>query len=476
MSNRYQNPLVTRYASAEMTTLFSDDNKFATWRRCWLALAEAQRELGLAIDERQIAEMRANIEAINYDVAKEYERQTRHDVMSHVYAFAEQCPSAKPIIHLGATSAFVGGNSDLLIMHQALQLIAKKLAAVMKRLSEFAITYKALPTLGYTHFQPAQLTTVGKRATLWLQDLLLDYRDIEYLLRGYCLRGAKGTTGTQASYLALFDGDVDKVEQLDQLVCQKLGFEQTIPVSGQTYTRKLDSKIIASLAGIAQSMHKMTNDLRLLQHLKEIEEPFESNQIGSSAMAYKRNPMRSERIASLARLVIANMANPMMTASSQWLERTLDDSANRRISLPESFLAIDGILNIAINICSGLVVYPKVIAKHVAAELPFMATENIIMAGVKRGGDRQVLHERIRQLSMQSAQRVKQDGAENDLLERIVADETFNIDRADIVKLTNPSLYIGLAPRQVEQFIARHINPIIAEYGDDLSTTIKLNV
>ncbi len=476
MTNMYQNPLTSRYASAEMSKLFSDDNKFSTWRRCWLALAEAERELGLNISEQQLAEMRANLDNINYDVARRFEREMRHDVMSHVHAFGEQCPKAKPIIHLGATSAFVGDNSDLLIMYRALQLIKLKLVAVMKNLSDFALTYKDLATLGYTHFQPAQLTTVGKRATLWLQDLWLDYNDLSNLLSGYYLRGTKGTTGTQASYLALFDGDADKVAQLDKLVCQKLGIANSIPLTGQTYSRKIDSRISAVLAGIAQSMHKMTNDLRLLQHLKEIEEPFANKQIGSSAMAYKRNPMRCERIAALARLVIANMANPMMTMSSQWFERTLDDSANRRISLPESFLAIDGILDIATNITKGLVVYPKVIEKHIRAELPFMATENIIMAGVKRGGDRQALHERIRQLAMQSAAGVKQDGADNDLLKRIVADKTFNISESDIAALLDASRYCGLAAQQVETFIAQQIKPIIEQHSEHLNTTVELNV
>ncbi len=476
MTSKYQNPLASRYASDEMAALFSDDNKFSTWRRCWLALAEAERELGLNISAEQIAEMRQHIDDINYDVARQIERETRHDVMSHVHAFAAQCPTAKPIIHLGATSAFVGDNTDLFVMYRALQLIQRKLAAVMHNLSAFALKYKALPTLAYTHFQAAQLTTVGKRATLWLQDLMFDYDDIAHLLDNYCLRGVKGTTGTQASYLALFDGDAEKVRALDKLVCQKLGIANSIPLSGQTYTRKIDSKIIAALAGIAQSMHKMTNDLRLLQHLKEIEEPFGAAQIGSSAMAYKRNPMRSERIAALARLVIANLANPMMTAASQWFERTLDDSANRRISLPESFLAIDGILDIATNITDGLVVYPKVIEKHVRAELPFMATENIIMAGVKRGGDRQVLHERIRQLSQQSASRVKCDGADNDLLTRIVNDDSFAISERDLATLLDPQRYTGMAAQQVEAFIVQYIAPIVARHKAAINTSVNLDV
>ncbi len=476
MTDKYQNPLVTRYASAEMVKLFSSDSKFSTWRRCWIALVEAQRELGLNISQAQIDEMKAHVDDINYELAREIEKRTRHDVMSHVHAYGEQCPAAKAVIHLGATSAFVGGNTDLLIMYQALCAIQKKLASVLKNLSDFATAYKALPTLGYTHFQPAQLTTVGKRATLWMQDLVMDYDDLSHLLDNYYLRGAKGTTGTQASYMALFDDDAEKVLALDKLVCEKLGVGAPIAVSGQTYSRKIDSKIIAVLAGIAQSMHKMTNDIRLLQHLKEIEEPFEKTQIGSSAMAYKRNPMRSERIASLARLVIANLANPMMTMSTQWFERTLDDSANRRIALPESFMAIDGILNIAINISKGLVVYPKVIEKHVMAELPFMATENIIMAGVKNGGDRQVLHERIRVLSMESAKRVKEDGLDNDLLERIVADAAFNIDKSDLAYLLNPADYTGLAERQVDAFIETHIKPIIERHADDIDTNVSLNV
>ncbi len=476
MTSRYQNPLVTRYASEDMVTLFSADTKFSTWRRCWIALAEAQHELGLNITTEQLAELKANVDNIDYDMARQIEKETRHDVMSHVHTYGAQCPTAKPIIHLGATSAFVGGNTDLLIMYRALMMIQTKIVAVFKNLSDFALKYKALPTLGYTHFQPAQLTTVGKRATLWLQDLLLDYDDLAHLLDHYYLRGAKGTTGTQASYMALFEDDAEKVKQLDALVCQKLGIAKPIPVCGQTYTRKIDSKIIAVLAGIAQSMHKMTNDLRLLQHLKEIEEPFEKSQIGSSAMAYKRNPMRSERIAALSRLVIANLANPMMTMSTQWFERTLDDSANRRISLPESFLAVDGILNIAINVTKGLVVYPKVIEKHVMAELPFMATENIIMAGVKNGGDRQVLHERIRQLSMESAKQVKEEGAENDLLERIINDTAFNISESDIADLLAPARYTGLAPKQVEDFIEAHIKPVIESHADNIDTNVSLNV
>ncbi len=476
MTSRYQNPLVTRYASADMVALFSADMKFSTWRRCWIALAEAQHELGLNITAEQLAELKANVDNIDYQMAHQIEKETRHDVMSHVHTYGAQCPTAKPIIHLGATSAFVGGNTDLLIMYRALLIVQTKLVAVLKNISDFASKYKALPTLGYTHFQPAQLTTVGKRATLWAQDLLLDYEDISHLLDNYYLRGTKGTTGTQASYLALFENDAEKVRQLDQLVCQKLGIAKPIPVCGQTYTRKIDSKIIGVLAGIAQSMHKMTNDLRLLQHLKEIEEPFEKSQIGSSAMAYKRNPMRSERIAALARLVIANLANPMMTMSSQWFERTLDDSANRRISLPESFLAVDGILNIAINVTKGLVVYPKVIEKHVMAELPFMATENIIMAGVKNGGDRQVLHERIRQLSMESAKRIKEDGADNDLLTRIVNDDTFNISQSDIADLLSPSRYTGLAAEQVDVFIDTFLKPIIACHSDSIDTNVSLSV
>lgn len=476
MSNKYQNPLITRYASEKMQYIFSADKKFKTWRKCWIALAEAQTELGLSIEPEQIAEMKANLDIIDYARVTEIERQTRHDVMSHVHAFAEQCPKAKPIIHLGATSAFVGDNTDMLVMYEALKLIKFKIAKLLHNLASFAEQYKDMPTLGYTHFQPAQPTTVGKRATLWLQDLVLDYQDISYIMTTHYLRGAKGTTGSQASYLSLFDNDYDKVKALDSLVSKKLGHHKVIAVTGQTYSRKLDTRIVNVLAGIASTMHKMTNDLRLLQNLKEIEEPFESGQIGSSAMAYKRNPMRSERIASLCRLVIANSLNPNMTVATQWFERTLDDSANRRISLPESFLAVDAILDIACNITDGLVVYPKVIHANLMRELPFMATENIIMAGVKRGGDRQALHEAIRIHAMAAASVVKEQGKPNDLLTRIANDPLFNLNKSEIDELLNPALYIGVCPEQVVDFIKEWVTPILNDYNSALEESVELRV
>ncbi|TCO79878.1 adenylosuccinate lyase [Marinisporobacter balticus] len=476
MTKYYENPLITRYASKEMAEIFSSDEKFETWRALWIALAESQKELGLAISHEQIEEMKKFRDTINYDVAIKREKETRHDVMAHVYAYGIQCPKAKPIIHLGATSAYVGDNTDVIIMKKAMMTIIKKMTNLMNKLSKFAKEYKELPTLGFTHFQPAQLTTVGKRATLWLMDLLMDYEDAEHLLASFKLRGAKGTTGTQASFLELFDGNHEKVKALDQLVAQKLGFDKTFPVTGQTYSRKLDYKVLSVLSGIAQSAHKMTNDLRLLQNLKEIEEPFESTQIGSSAMAYKRNPMRSERVASLSRHVIASTMNTAMTVSTQWFERTLDDSANRRISIPEAFLAVDAILEIGINISSGLVVYEKVITQHVMNELPFMATENILMEAVKRGGDRQELHEKIRVHSMEAAKQVKQEGKENDLLLRIVEDATFGISKEDIGHLMNPKLFIGRASQQVSEFIKENIDPILAAHKDLLGIEVDLKV
>lgn len=476
MKSIYENPLVSRYASEDMLKLFSPDTKFKTWRKLWIALAESQKELGLEITDDQIEEMKKFQNDINYKTAQEYEKKFRHDVMAHVHAYGEQCPNAKPIIHLGATSAFVGDNTDIIIMYNALLLIRNKLINCIDKLRSFASNYKSIPTLGFTHFQPAQLTTVGKRATLWIMDLLLDLEDINHVISSIMFRGVKGTTGTQASFLKLFDDDHNKVKQLDQILKDKLGFNKTFPVCGQTYSRKLDYRIISILSGVAQSLHKMTNDIRLLQHLKEVEEPFEKNQIGSSAMAYKRNPMRSERIASLARYVITNSLNPAFTASTQWFERTLDDSANRRITLPECFLATDSILDIAINISSNLVVNEKVISKHIEEELPFMATENIIMEAVKKGGDRQELHERIRIHSMEAAKVVKQEGKKNDLLERISKDSLFMLSDTEIDKLLSPSLYIGRASNQVDEFIKEHINPILKENKDILGINVKLNV
>ncbi|MDY5627602.1 MAG: adenylosuccinate lyase, partial [Clostridia bacterium] len=432
MNNIYESPLNTRYASDEMKEIFSPDRKFKTWRRLWIALAKAEKKLGLNITDEQISEMEKFKDDINYDVAKKREKEVRHDVMSHVYAYGVQCPTAKAIIHLGATSCYVGDNTDIIIMTEGLKLIRKKLVNVIYRLKIFADEYKGLPTLGFTHFQPAQLTTVGKRACLWIQELLMDLEDVEYQLSKAKLLGSKGTTGTQASFLELFDGDHEKVKKLDEMVTEEMGFDAYFPVSGQTYSRKLDSQMLGVLSSIAQSAYKFSNDLRLLQHLKEVEEPFEKSQIGSSAMAYKRNPMRSERISSLARYVIVNSLNPAITSSTQWFERTLDDSANKRISVPESFLAVDAILNIYLNVATGMVVYPKVIEQHILKELPFMATENIMMQAVKNGGDRQELHEKIRIHSMAAAKVVKEEGKENDLIERIANDKSFNLDIDDI--------------------------------------------
>ena len=476
MSNIYENPLIRRYASAEMLEIFSPDRKFQTWRKLWITLAEAQKELGLSITDEQINEMKAFEKNINFDRAREIEKKTRHDVMSHVHAFGEQCPTAMPIIHLGATSAFVGGNTDVLVMRDGLVIVRDKLVNVIDRLSKFADETKAIPTLGFTHFQPAQLTTVGKRATLWIMDLVQDLYDIEYTIDSLMLRGAKGTTGTQASYLNLFEGDHDKVEKLDVLIAEKLGFDKTFPVTGQTYSRKLDTRILNALSGVAQSMHKITNDLRLLQHLKEVEEPFEKNQIGSSAMAYKRNPMRSERIASLSRHLMANAMNPVMTVSTQWFERTLDDSANRRLCLPEGFLVADSILDIMNNVVSGLVVYEKVILKHVMAELPFMATENIIMEAVKNGGDRQELHESIRVHSMEAARQVKEFGLDNDLLTRIANDSNFGLTQEDVDKLTDPKLFIGRSSEQVDTFNNDVVLPITTKYKNALGQKSDLKV
>lgn len=475
-TDRYNSPLSGRYASKEMQYIFSQDKKFTTWRRLWIALAEAERELGLNITEEQIAELKAHVNDINYDVAVAREKEVRHDVMSHVYAYGVQCPKAKGIIHLGATSCYVGDNTDIIIMTEGLKLVKKKLLNVMSKLADFADRYKALPTLAFTHFQPAQPTTVGKRATLWLMELKLDYDDVCYMIDSMKLIGSKGTTGTQASFLELFDGDHDKIKKIDKLIAEKMGFIDCFPVSGQTYSRKVDSRVLNVLAGIASSAHKFSNDIRLLQHLKEVEEPFEKSQIGSSAMAYKRNPMRSERIASLSRYVISDLMNPYITAATQWFERTLDDSANKRLSVPEAFLAIDGILDLYMNVADGLVVYEKVIEKHIMAELPFMATENIMMDAVKRGGDRQELHEKIRTLSMEAGRNVKERGLDNNLLELIAAEPSFGITIEELKKQMEPSKYTGRSKEQVEDFLKEVIRPILEENKAELGLEAEINV
>ena len=462
MKNTYESPFNARYASREMQELFSSDMKFKTWRKLWIALAEAEMEMGLNVTQDQIDELKKFKDDINYEAAEKKEREVRHDVMAHVHAYGEQCPNARGIIHLGATSCFVGDNTDIIVMTEALGLIKIKLAAVIRTLSEFALKYKDMPTLGFTHYQPAQPVTVGKRACLWIQDLIIDLEDLQYLLSGMKLLGNKGTTGTQASFLSLFNGDGEKVKKLEALIAKKAGFDNVYPVSGQTYTRKQDSRVLNVLSGIAQSSYKFSNDIRLLQSMKEIEEPFESKQIGSSAMAYKRNPMRSERISALARYVIVDALNPAITASTQWFERTLDDSANRRISVPEAFLATDAILNIYANVADGLVVYPKVIEKHVMEELPFMATENIMMEAVKRGGDRQELHERIRIHSMEAAKQVKLFGNANDLIDRIAADSLFGMSFDEIMSVMDAKNYIGRAPQQVEEFINENVFPALS--------------
>lgn len=464
MKDTYESPLSSRYADDEMKYLFSPDKKFRTWRRLWIALAQAEKELGLNISQEQIDEMLDFADDINYDVAEAREKVVRHDVMSHVYAFGQQCPKAMPIIHLGATSCYVGDNTDIIVMTDALKLVRQKLIGVIRVLSKFAMEYKDLPTLAFTHFQPAQPTTVGKRATLWIQDLLMDLEDIEYQLSKAKLLGSKGTTGTQASFLELFDGDHQKVKKLDNIIAEKMGYTSCFAVSGQTYSRKLDSQMLSILSGIAQSAAKFSNDIRLLQHLKEIEEPFEKNQIGSSAMAYKRNPMRSERIASLSRYVIIDSLNPYITEATQWFERTLDDSANKRISVPEAFLAVDAILNLYSNVADGLVVYPKVITQHLCRELPFMATENIMMDAAKRGADRQQLHERIRIHSMAASKVVKEEGGENDLLSRIADDPIFGVTLNELQKIVSPEKYVGRAPQQTEEFISEVVAPAIQQY------------
>ena len=464
MRDTYESPLSSRYADKEMKYIFSPDKKFKTWRRLWIALAEAEHELGLNVTQEQIDELKQHAEDINYEVAEEREKVVRHDVMSHVYAYGQQCPKAAGIIHLGATSCYVGDNTDVIIMTEALRIVEKKLVSAIRQLSEFADKYKALPTLAFTHFQPAQPTTVGKRATLWIQDLLMDLEDVRYVLSGMKLLGCKGTTGTQASFLELFEGDHEKCKQIDKLIAKKMGYDDCFAVSGQTYSRKLDSRVLNVLAGIAQSATKFSNDIRLLQHLKEIEEPFEKNQIGSSAMAYKRNPMRSERMASLSRYVMIDVLNPYITAATQWFERTLDDSANKRLSVPEAFLAVDAILNLYINISDGLVVYDKVITSRLMSELPFMATENIMMDAVKRGGNRQELHEKIREHSMAASTVVKRDGGENDLLERIAADPAFGVTLDELKALLKPENYVGRAPQQTEDFLNETVKTALAPY------------
>ena len=475
-TDRYVSPLSERYASKEMQYIFSPDMKFRTWRRLWIALAETEKELGLNITQEQIDELKAHAEDINYDVAKERERQVRHDVMSHVYAYGVQCPKAKGIIHLGATSCYVGDNTDIIVMTEALKLVKKKLVNVIAELSAFADKYKDQPTLAFTHFQPAQPTTVGKRATLWTQEFLLDLEDLEYVLGTMKLLGSKGTTGTQASFLELFDGDQETIDKIDPMIAEKMGFKECYPVSGQTYSRKVDTRVANILAGIAASAHKMSNDIRLLQHLKEVEEPFEKNQIGSSAMAYKRNPMRSERIASLSDYVMADALNPAIVASTQWFERTLDDSANKRISVPEAFLAIDGILDLYLNVVDGLVVYDKVIYQHFMKEIPFMATENIMMDAVKRGGNRQELHEKIREYSMIAGEQVKKYGNENNLVELIACDSAFGMTREEIEALLDPKNFVGRAPEQTAEFLAEQIQPILDANKDILGVKAEINV
>ena len=475
-TDRYVSPLSERYASREMQYIFSPDMKFRTWRKLWIALAETEKELGLNITQEQIEELKSHADDINYDVAKERERQVRHDVMSHVYAYGVQCPKAKGIIHLGATSCYVGDNTDIIVMTEALKLVQKKLINVIAELSKFADKYKDQPTLAFTHFQPAQPTTVGKRATLWTQEFLLDLEDLEYVISTMKLLGSKGTTGTQASFLELFDGDQETIDKIDPMIAEKMGFKECYPVSGQTYSRKVDTRVLNVLAGIAASAHKMSNDIRLLQHLKEVEEPFEKSQIGSSAMAYKRNPMRSERIASLSRFVMVDALNPAITSATQWFERTLDDSANKRLSIPEGFLAIDGILDLCLNVVDGLVVYPKVIEKRLMSELPFMATENIMMDAVKAGGDRQELHERIRELSMEAGRNVKVEGKDNNLLELIAADPAFNLSLDELKKTMDPAKYVGRAKEQTDAFLAKVVRPILDSHKEMLGVKAEINV
>lgn len=481
-TDRYVSPLSERYASKEMQYIFSPDMKFRTWRKLWIALAETEMELGLSqngkpvITKEQIDELKAHAEDINYDVARAREKEVRHDVMSHVYAYGQQCPKAAGIIHLGATSCYVGDNTDIIVMTQALKLVKKKLVNVIAKLAEFAEEYKSLPTLAFTHFQPAQPTTVGKRATLWAQEFCLDLEDLDYVLSTMKLLGSKGTTGTQASFLELFDGDQETIDKIDPMIAKKMGFEKCYPVSGQTYSRKVDTRVCNVLAGIAASAHKMSNDIRLLQHLKEVEEPFEKSQIGSSAMAYKRNPMRSERIASLSRFVMVDALNPAITSATQWFERTLDDSANKRLSIPEAFLAVDGILDLCLNVVDGLVVYDKVITRRLMSELPFMATENIMMDAVKMGGNRQELHEKIRELSMQAGANVKKEGKENNLLELIANEPAFNMSLEELQETMEPAKYVGRAPIQVEKFLAEVVEPILDQNRELLGVKAEISV
>lgn len=475
-TDRYQSPLSERYASKEMQYIFSPDMKFRTWRKLWIALAETEKELGLPITQEQMDELKAHAEDINYEVARKQEKKVRHDVMSHVYAYGVQCPKAKGIIHLGATSCYVGDNTDVIVMNEALNLVKQKLVCVIDELAKFAQEYKDQPTLAFTHFQPAQPTTVGKRATLWAQEFLMDLEDLEYVQGTLKLLGSKGTTGTQASFLELFDGDQETIDKIDPMIARKMGFAECYAVSGQTYSRKVDTRVANVLAGIAASAHKMSNDIRLLQHLKEIEEPFEKSQIGSSAMAYKRNPMRSERIASLSRYVMIDALNPAVTSATQWFERTLDDSANKRLSIPEGFLAIDGVLDLCLNVVDGLVVYPKVIEKRLMSELPFMATENIMMDAVKAGGDRQELHEKIRMLSMEAGRHVKEEGRENDLLQLIAADDAFNMSLEDLQACMDPSKYTGRAAVQVEAFLEKVAGPVLEAHKDLLGRKSEIFV
>ena len=476
MTNSYESPFCTRYASKEMQFIFSADKKFTTWRKLWVALARAEMKLGLNVTQEQVDELEANIDNIDYAAAAEREKLVRHDVMSHVYAYGLVCPKAAGIIHLGATSCYVGDNTDIILMSEALEIVRKKLINVIAELAKFADAHKNLPTLAFTHFQPAQPTTVGKRATLWMQEFMMDLEDLEYVKGSLKLLGSKGTTGTQASFLELFDGDQETIDKIDPMIAKKMGFETCYPVSGQTYSRKVDTRVVNVLAGIAASAHKMSNDIRLLQHLKEIEEPFEKTQIGSSAMAYKRNPMRSERIASLSRYVMVDAMNPAITSATQWFERTLDDSANKRLSVPEGFLAIDGILDLCLNVVDGLVVYPKVIEKRLMSELPFMATENIMMDAVKAGGDRQELHERIRELSMEAGRNVKEKGLDNNLLELIAADPAFNLSLEELQKTMDPAKYVGRAPVQVDAYLKNVVNPVLEANKDILGVTAEINV
>lgn len=476
MTNSYESPFCTRYASKEMQFIFSADKKFTTWRKLWVALARAEMKLGLNVTQEQVDELESHINDIDYEVAKEREKLVRHDVMSHVYAYGQVCPKAKGIIHLGATSCYVGDNTDIIIMREAMQVVRRKLINVIAQLSAFAEKYKSMPALAYTHLQPAQLTTVGKRATLWTNELLMDLDELEYRIRNIKLLGSKGTTGTQASFMELFNNDTEKVKELERLIAEEMGFDGVVPVSGQTYSRKIDSQIVSTLSGIAQSASKFSNDMRILQSFKEMEEPFEPNQIGSSAMAYKRNPMRCERITSLSRYVMIDSLNPAFTAGTQWFERTLDDSANKRISVAEAFLAVDAILNIMLNVTNGLVVYDKIVHQRVMRELPFMATENIMMDAVKKGGDRQELHEKIRKYSMIAGARVKQEGLDNNLCELILADPAFMITREEMDNILRPENFIGRCPQQVDEFIAECVNPILDANKDILNETAEINV